>query len=176
MTEDTFKKIKAFAFDVDGVMTDGGLLACRDGEFLRSFDSKDGFAIRMAIMKGYPIGVITGGRSISITRRFAACGVPAEDIYLGSRDKIEDFEDFCSRHGLKDEDVMYFGDDLPDIPVMVRCGCGVAPSDAVDEVKEIADFVSPNPGGKRCVRDTLERVMTAAGVWALDVSQYKKTF
>ena len=133
-----FLKIKAFAFDVDGVLTDGGILADLNGELYRVFDSKDGMAIRMAVMKGFRMAIITGGRSESIRKRFASCGIKAEDVYLGSRAKMEDFEDFCSRHGLAPEEVMYFGDDLPDIPVMQACGCGVCPSDAVKVINNIA--------------------------------------
>ncbi len=171
-----FLNIKAFAFDVDGVLTDGGILADLNGELYRTFDSKDGMAIRMAVMKGYHLAIITGGRSESIRKRFASCGIKAEDVYLGSRAKIEDFEDFCRRHELQADEVMYFGDDLPDIPVMVACGCGVCPSDAVDEVKEIADHISTRPGGKGCARETIELVLKSKGEWVLDVQAYKKHF
>jgi len=174
--ETKLKKIKAFVFDVDGVLTDGGLFADLNGEFYRTFDSKDGFALRMAIMHGYHLGIITGGRSESIKMRFQACGVNPQDVYLGSRNKIEDFEDFCNRHGLIAEEVMYFGDDLPDAPVILACGCGVTPSDAVDEVKEIADLVSTRPGGKGCARECIEMVMKLHGEWKLDVQDYKKKF
>lgn len=174
--KEKFLKIKAFAFDVDGVLTDGGILADLNGELYRTFDSKDGMAIRMAVMKGFHLGIITGGRSESIRKRFASCGVRNEDVYLGSRAKIEDFEDFCSRHDLKPEEVMYFGDDLPDIPVMLACGCGVCPSDAVDEVKEIAEFISTKPGGKGCAREVLQAVMQAQDLWHLDVYEYKRHF
>ena len=101
-------RIKAFVFDVDGVLTDGGLLADLNGEFYRTFDSKDGFGLRMAIMHGYRLGIISGGRSESIRMRFLACGFKSEDIYLGSRDKIEDFNDFCRRNSLAPHEVMYF--------------------------------------------------------------------
>jgi 3-deoxy-D-manno-octulosonate 8-phosphate phosphatase (KDO 8-P phosphatase) len=154
-----FLKIKAFAFDVDGVLTDGGILADLNGELYRVFDSKDSMAIRMAVMKGFHMAIITGGRSESIRKRFETCGIKADDVYLGSRAKIEDFQDFCNRHKLAPEEVMYFGDDLPDIPVMQACGCGVCPSDAVDEVKAIADHVSTKPGGKGCAREILQAVM-----------------
>ena len=174
--ENRLKNIKAFLFDVDGVFTDGGLLADLHGEFYRTFDSKDGFAVRMAVMHGYHLGIITGGRSESIKMRFLACGFKEEDIYLNARNKMTDFEDFCSRHGLKPEEVMYFGDDLPDAPVMIACGCGVAPADAVEEVKEIADWISEYPGGKRCVRNGLETVMRLQGKWHLDIQDYKKNF
>ena len=89
---------------------------------------------------------------------------------------MDDFEDFCARHSLAPEEVMYFGDDLPDIPVMKACGCGVCPQDAVDEVKEMADYISPRPGGKGCAREAIERVMKAQGEWVLDVQDYKKKF
>ena len=89
-----FKKIKAFAFDIDGVMTDGGIFCNNEGDLFRTFDAKDGFAIRMAIMNGYPVAVITGGRSGSIRARFLTSGIPSENVYLGSRDKIADFNDF----------------------------------------------------------------------------------
>lgn len=174
--EEVFKKIKAFAFDVDGVLTDGGILADVSGELYRTFDAKDGFALRMAMMKGYHLAIITGGRSESIRMRFRSCGVRPEDVYLGSRAKIEDFEDFCFRHGLQADEVMYFGDDLPDIPVMTACGCGVCPSDAVEEVKEIADLISTKPGGRQCVRETIRMVMEAQGTWKLNVQEYKKHF
>lgn len=174
--EEKLRKIKAFAFDVDGVFTDGGILADCSGELYRTFDAKDSMAIRMASMKDYPLAIITGGRSESITKRFTTCGVPQDDIYLGSRAKIEDFEKFCAKHALKPEEVMYIGDDLPDIPVMTACGCGVCPSDAADEVLTIADLITNNPGGKGCVREAISMVMKLQGKWELDVQQYKKKF
>lgn len=176
MIEDKLRKIKAFAFDVDGVFTDGGILATADGDLFRVFDSKDSFGLRMAYMKGYHVGVITGGVSESIRKRFRTCAVPEENIYLGSRAKIEDFEHFCSKYSLTPDEVMYLGDDLPDIPVMSACGCGVCPSDAVDEVKAIADYISSRPGGKGCVREVIEMVMKLQGKWELDVEDYKKKF
>ena len=174
--EERFKKIKAFAFDVDGVLTNGGILANLDGELFRTFDSKDGFGLRMASMHGYKIGIITGGRSESIRKRFITCGVVPEDVYLGSRDKIEDFEDFCRRHNLKPEEVMYFGDDIPDIEVIRAAGIGVCPNDAVEEVKEAADIISDRPGGKACVREYMEKAMKAQGRWVFDAIAYKKKF
>ena len=104
--EERLKKIKAFVFDVDGVFTDGGILATADGDLFRVFDSKDSFGLRMAYMKGYPVGVITGGVSESIRKRFRTCAVPEENIYLGSRAKIEDFEHFCNKYSLKADEVM----------------------------------------------------------------------
>ena len=174
--EAKLQKIKAFVFDVDGVLTDGGILSTPEGDLLRVFDSKDAFGLRMAYMKGYKVGVITGGVSESIKLRFRTCGVPMENIYLGSRAKIEDLEDFCKRNGLTPEEVMYFGDDLPDIPVMLACGCGVSPCDAVEEVKDAADYISSRPGGKGVAREMIEMVIKMHGKWELDVHDYKSKF
>ena len=170
------KDIKAFAFDIDGVMTDGGILADLEGQLYRTYDAKDGFAVRMAAMNGFPVGVITGARSQSVRARFSGNGIPPEDVYLGSRDKITDFDDFCARHGLERSEVMYFGDDVPDIPVLMAAGIGVVPSDGVDEAKEAADIVSDRPGGKCCVRRHIEQVMRAQGKWNFDVNVYKSRF
>ncbi|MDT3356905.1 MAG: HAD hydrolase family protein [Bacteroidota bacterium] len=171
-----FSKIKAFAFDIDGVFTNGGILCDLQGELYRTFDAKDGFAVRMAVMNGYPTAIITGGRSKSIQARFLTSGLPEGDIYLGSRIKMDEFDDFCRRHGLKAEEVMYIGDDIPDIEVMEACGIGVCPSDAVEEVKAAADWVSDYPGGRGCVRNSVETVMKAQGRWVFDQKKYKKLF
>lgn len=169
-------KIKAFAFDVDGVMTDGGIFATLDGELLRTFDAKDAFGMRMAAMNGYILCAITGGRSLSIQKRLSTCGFKEENIYLGSRIKINDFNDFCKKHSLDADEVMYFGDDIPDIPVLKACGLGVCPSDAVDEAKSAADLISEYPGGKLCVRNALELVMKAQNKWIIDFDTYDKMF
>ncbi len=174
-----WKKIKALAFDVDGVLTNGGILAVTaepNGDLYRVFDAKDAFAMRMAAMHGYRLAIITGGTSISLTQRFKYCGFDEENIYLDSRDKIKDFRLFCEKNGLSAHEVMYFGDDLPDIPVLKACGIGACPNDAVSEVKEIADYVSPNAGGHLFVRETIERLMKLKGEWNLDVAQYERMF
>ncbi len=166
------EKIKAFAYDVDGVFTDGGVLATESGDLLRTFDAKDGFGVRMAVLKGYHNAIITGGSSLSIKKRFRGIGVPEEDIYLTSRHKVPDFLDFCERHGLKPEEVAFVGDDLPDIPILKVCGLAVCPSDAVTEVKEVCDYVSLYPGGKGCVRDLVEQVLKIHGDWVFDPVAY----
>ena len=169
-------KIKAFAFDIDGVATDGGILCNTDGDFLRVYDAKDGFAVRMACMNAYEVAVITGGRSKSIMERFKASGVKAENIYLHSRDKMDDFGKFCEKYALQPDEVMYFGDDIPDVELMKACGIGVCPSDAVPEAKAAADFISSRPGGKGCLREGIEMVMRAQGRWLFETSLYKKLF
>lgn len=155
--------IKAFAFDVDGVFTNGNVLCMPDGDLLRTYNSKDGFALRMAFLKQYPIAIITGGNSNSITKRF----IPylAHEVYLKSRHKVPDFLDFCNKYDLKPEEVAFVGDDLPDIPVLKLCGLAVCPADAVPEVKEACDYVSLFKGGEGCVRDLVEQVLKIHGQW-----------
>ena len=157
-------------------MTDGGVFCDPGGNLLRTFSAKDCFAIRMAEMNGYPVAVITGGRQPSIRIRMQGCGVPDEDVYLGSRDKLQDFNDFCARYGLDPSEVMFFGDDVPDIPVMKACGCGACPSDAADDVLAAADLVSEYPGGRGFIRHEVERVMKGSGRWNFHVDEYKKRF
>lgn len=171
-----WSRIRAFAFDVDGVFTDGGVLCDLQGELYRTFDAKDGFAVRMAAMNRYPVAIITGGRSVSLRERFLTSGVPSEDIFLGARDKEELLQQFCRRHELTPEQVLYIGDDIPDIGVLRRVGCAVCPSDAVPEVQAVCDVVSPFPGGKGCVRHAIETVMKAQGRWVFDVQLYKALF
>jgi len=171
-----FSKIKALTFDVDGVMTDGGLLCFDDGNFLRIFDAKDSFGLRMAQMNGIQLAVITGGTSPSILQRFRKCGVLEENIYLHSRDKIVDFKDFCQKYGFSPEEVAYVGDDIPDVEVIRAAGLGVTPADGVAEAKEAADFVSEFPGGKGCIRDLVERILKAQGKWEFKVDAYLKQY
>ena len=168
--------IKAFAFDIDGVATDGGVFCFSDGDLLRTYDAKDGFAIRMAIMNGYHVGIITGGSSESIRKRMTTSGVKPEDVFLHSRNKIEDLDTFCARYSLSRKEVMFFGDDVPDMECMMESGCGVCPADAVEEVKAIANWVSDYPGGKGCLRNAIETVLRAQGKWIFDPEYYKQKF
>lgn len=165
-------KIRAFAFDVDGVLTNGDVLSTADGDLLRTFDSKDGFGLRMCWMNKYPLAIITGGESQSIVNRATVIGIPREDIYLRSRHKIPDFMDFCQRHGLKPEEVAYVGDDLPDIPILKICGLAVCPSDAVQEVKDVCHYISMYPGGKGCARELVEQVLKIQDNWKFDTEIY----
>ena len=168
--------IKAFAFDIDGVATDGGVFCDGQGDLLRTYDAKDGFAIRMAVMHHFPVAVITGGSSESIRKRMVTSGVKPEDVFLHCRDKREQFALFCQRYHLQPSDVMYFGDDVPDKDLILAAGMGVCPSDAVDEIKEIADWVSSRPGGKGCLRECIEATLRQQGKWEFDPVDYKAKF
>lgn len=168
-------RIKAFTFDVDGVLTDGGIYAVNN-DLLRRFDAKDGFVLRMAAMNGYKLGIITGAVSQTIVQRFIRFGFNERDIYLRSRNKVEQLQDFCDRHGLKADEVVYCGDDIPDIGAIMMSGIGACPSDAVAEVIQAADYVSPYPGAGGFVRNLVESIMKAQGKWILDMEEYKARF
>lgn len=179
ITEEVYAKIlkiKAFTFDIDGVMTDGSILVSESGDFLRTYSAKDGFGLRMASMGGYKLGIITGAHSDTVEKRFKFFGFGGADIYLSSKDKIADFNKFCEKYGLKPEEVLYCGDDVPDAPVLNACGLGVCPADAMEEAKLCADYVSVFPAGARFVREIIEIVMRAQGTWNFDVSEYEKSY
>lgn len=163
-----FDTIKAFAFDIDGVFTDGSVLAMPDGDLLRAYNSKDCFAVRTAVNAGYPVAIVTGGCSQSIIQRARSLGIDDCDLFQLSKDKLSDLEFFCTLHGLKLSEVAFAGDDLPDIPAIKAAGLGVCPSDAVQEVREASDYISPFPGGKGCVRDLIESTLKCQGRWGFD--------
>lgn len=171
-----WQDIRAITFDVDGVMTDGGLFATDEGSFLRIFNAKDSFGIRMAVMNGYKVGVFTGGDTKGIQNRMLSAGVPQEDVYMHCRGKLRLWSTFCEKHGLRPEEVLYLGDDIPDLPVMKAAGIGCAPADAAADVLRDADYICGAGGGKGCLREVIEKVMRASGRWKFDPGIYEKIF
>jgi 3-deoxy-D-manno-octulosonate 8-phosphate phosphatase (KDO 8-P phosphatase) len=157
------KAVKAFAFDVDGVLSKPEVYLHPSGELMRSMNTKDGYAMQYAVKRGYPIAIITGGTSESVALRFRGLGIT--DIYLASYCKTDDFTDFLSKYDLKPEEVLYMGDDLPDYEVMKQVGVPCCPADAVEEIKSAAHYISPFSGGKGCVRDVIEQVLRLHGRW-----------
>ena len=162
------QKIKALVFDVDGVLSANVISMSTDGEPLRTVNIKDGYSLHLAAKLGIPLGIITGGRTEAVRKRFLALGLAAEDIYLGSSVKIHDYRDFRDRHGLRDEEILYVGDDIPDIEVMTTCGLPCCPKDAAPEVKEVARYISYQKGGYGCGRDIVEQVLKVKGLWMAD--------
>jgi 3-deoxy-D-manno-octulosonate 8-phosphate phosphatase (KDO 8-P phosphatase) len=154
--------IKAFIFDVDGVFS-GNLYLSSSGDQLRSMNIKDGYAVQLAIKKNYPMAIITGGVCQGIRIRFEGLGV--KDIYLGSNNKMEAFNEFIRKYDINPENIMYMGDDLPDYEVMKHVGIPVCPADAAVEIKEISDYVSMIKGGDGCVRDVIEQTLRAQEKW-----------
>ena len=155
--------VKAFAFDVDGVLSRPEVYLHPSGDLMRSMNTKDGYALQYAVKRGYPIAIITGGRTESVALRFRGLGIT--DIYLGSSFKPDDFEDFIFKYSLTADDVLYMGDDIPDYEVMLKTGVPCCPSDAVDEIKSVSHYISPFAGGQGCVRDVIEQVLRLHGRW-----------
>lgn len=158
-----FSQITTFVFDIDGVMTDGQLLATEDGALLRSMNIKDGFAMQWAVKKGYALWVISGGRSEGMVSRLSRLGI--QEIHTGVDDKKGVLAQCCERTGTGKDALLYLGDDIPDYEAMLLCGQRCAPKDAVPEIKSIAQYISPYGGGKGCVRDVIEKVLKIRGDW-----------
>jgi len=162
--------IKAIIFDIDGVLSSETITLSAEGEPLRSVNIKDGYAIQLAMKLGLRIAIMTGAKVTSIRKRYEGLGV--EDIYIGCSIKINTYEAFLKKYGLTDKEIMYMGDDIPDLEIMRRVGCPVCPKDACPEIKEISIYVSDRIGGHGCGRDIIEQVLRAQGKWVMD----KKAF
>jgi 3-deoxy-D-manno-octulosonate 8-phosphate phosphatase (KDO 8-P phosphatase) len=160
--------VKAFAFDVDGVFTNGAVMLHPGGEFIRMMNIKDGFAVQHAVKMGYPIAIITGGFSKMVKKRFTSLGV--KDIYMKSANKSQVFDGFLAKYQLQPSEILYMGDDLPDYEVMKKSGFPSCPADAAEEIKEISLYISFKNGGEGCVRDIIEQVLRVQGKWMNDFS------
>ena len=159
-------RIRAFAFDVDGVFTNGDIMVTPEGEFMRNYNSKDGYAVAYALKRGYKVCIISGGRGRALELRFKMLGV--DGLYMACVDKIDSLREFLDEHGLTASELMFMGDDLPDVEAMQHSGLAVCPADAVPEVVAISHYVSPFAGGCGCVRDVIEQVLRARGDWAFE--------
>ena len=160
--------VKAFAFDVDGVFTNGAVMLHPGGEFIRMMNIKDGFAVQHAVKMGYPIAIISGGTSRMVRKRFKSLGV--KDIYMKSANKISAFDKFLAKYQLQPADILYMGDDLPDYEVMKKSGFPACPADAAEEIRQLSFYTSHRNGGEGCVRDVIEQVLRLHGKWMNDFS------
>mgnify|MGYP005696367717 CR=1 FL=1 len=155
--------IKAFVFDVDGVMTNGKVMITSEGEMYREMDTRDGFALKHALLKGFKIGIISGGTNEGVRKRLELLGV--NEVYLGVNKKDIAFNDFVSNYNINPDQVLYMGDDVPDVSVMEKVGVSTCPQDAVPDVKRVVDYVSHKKGGDGCVREIVEQVMRVQDKW-----------
>ena len=155
--------ITTFLFDVDGVLTDGTVMVTTQGELYRNMNIKDGFAIKTAVDKGYHLCAISGGNNEGVRKRLHGLGV--KDIHLGVSDKIAVMKDYFEQNQISSGQVLYMGDDIPDLQGMKLVGLPCCPQDAVPEIKEISLYVSHKSGGKGCVRDVIEQVLRVQGKW-----------
>lgn len=158
--------ISTFVFDVDGVFTGNTVYLMPGGEQMRTANVRDGYAVQLAVKKGYRIAIITGGNSEEVRRRFEGLGVT--DIYLRSSNKVKVFNDYITQHEIDPRTVCYMGDDIPDWQVMHLVGLPACPADAAPEIKSFCSYISPRNGGDGCVRDILEQTMKVQGKWWTD--------
>lgn len=157
------QEISTFIFDVDGVLTDGNVLVREDGKLLRQMNTRDGFAIKYALQKGYNVIIITGGRSEGVTKRLKNLGV--KEVHAGIQDKVERLEELIDLEIVDLNRTAYMGDDLPDYGCMRLVHLPTCPADAAPEIKALAQYISPINGGRGAARDLIEQVLRVQGQW-----------
>lgn len=155
--------VKAFVFDIDGVLSKDVSPLNEEGDPIRTANVKDGFAIRSAIKAGYPIAIITGGFIERVRLRYQKLGV--EHFYDKARDKVACLNDFLGKVNMAPEDVLFMGDDLVDYHIMQTVGLPTCPKDAVSDIKDISKYISDKNGGEGCVRDVIEQALKAQHKW-----------
>ncbi len=164
---DQFNHITHFVFDVDGVLTDGTLLILPDGVMARKMNIKDGYALQLAVKKGYRITIISGGNSPEVKDRLSKLGIT--EVYMQVADKLTLLQSLMKKHQSNASSFLFMGDDMPDLQCMQIVGLPTCPSDAVHEIKECAKYISALKGGDGCVRDVIEKVLKLRGDWNDDL-------
>lgn len=164
------KQINTFIFDVDGILTDGKvfLLPNKDNEeylMARAMHTRDGYALQLAVKKGYKIAVITGGNYAGVEYRLKGLGI--KHIYSSVKDKLACLKEYLQKENTNSQNTLFMGDDIPDYEAMNYCGVRACPTDAVNEIKSISQYISPFKGGKGCVRDVIEKVLKLRNDWDL---------
>jgi 3-deoxy-D-manno-octulosonate 8-phosphate phosphatase (KDO 8-P phosphatase) len=160
--KEKLNKITTFIFDVDGVLTNGNVILFNN-EMVRTFNSRDAYAIQYASKMGYEIFIITGGNSTQVKERLTELG--CREVVLSSSTKLDNYTRLKSMYEFSDEEVLYMGDDIPDYEVMSQVGLATCPQDAVIEIKSICHYQSPYNGGDKCVRDVIEQTLRVQGKW-----------
>ena len=163
---DRFKNITSFVFDVDGVLTNGSVHIFDSGEQVRTMNIKDGFALQLAVKKGYNVIVISGGNSPAAVSRLNKLGIT--DIFMGTLDKRSVLSQLMEERKILRQELLFMGDDIPDYTAMMEAGLPCAPADAAPEILKIASYISSREGGRGCVRDVIERVLKLNGHWELN--------
>jgi 3-deoxy-D-manno-octulosonate 8-phosphate phosphatase (KDO 8-P phosphatase) len=157
------KDITTFVFDVDGVLTDGSVFVTDSGEQSRAFNIKDGYALQLAVKCGYNVCAISGSRSKTAIYRLNSLGIT--DVYMGTHIKADRFKIYLEEKSIIATNVLYMGDDIPDLDPMKLAGLPVCPADAVEEIKAVSTYVSPYGGGRGAARDVIEKVMKVQDKW-----------
>jgi 3-deoxy-D-manno-octulosonate 8-phosphate phosphatase (KDO 8-P phosphatase) len=163
-----FKPITTFIFDVDGVLTNGSLLILNDGQMARQMNIRDGYALQLAIKKGYRVAIISGGTSTPVKERLEKLGVT--DVFMAVENKKEKLTEYVTINNLRWDELIFMGDDIPDYVPMQLVGLACCPADAATEIKQISKYISPINGGQGCARDVIEKVLKLNGDWELDTT------
>lgn len=166
MSDDLFKNITTFIFDVDGVLTDGTVLVLENGLQARRMNIKDGFALQLAVKTGYRVIVVSGSSPSPVVDRLNKLGIA--EVHMSVLDKKSFVNSYIEKNRLKKEEVLYMGDDIPDLPAMPVVGLATCPADAANEIKETAQYISPINGGHGCARDVIEKTLKMNGHWNYD--------
>jgi 3-deoxy-D-manno-octulosonate 8-phosphate phosphatase (KDO 8-P phosphatase) len=161
---DKFKSVTTFVFDVDGVLTDGTLLILPDGVMARRMNVKDGYALQLAVKKGYNVVIISGGASDEVAERLHKLGVSS--VFMKVTDKAGVLKEYVEEKQLLWDEILFMGDDIPDRIAMKNAGIACCPADAVQEIKEVSAYISPVNGGFGCGRDVIEKVLKLRGHWS----------
>ena len=161
--KELLNKITTFILDVDGVLTNGKILVTSKGKMLREMNVKDGFIIKYALDEGFKIFIISGGTNNGVKERLKDLGI--DEIFLGEHSKNNSYEKLIKKYNLNENEILYMGDDIPDIPVMKKIGVPCCPNDAVPDVKKISIYISEKKGGQGCVRDIIEQTLRVQNKW-----------
>ena len=164
------QRVRLALFDVDGVMTDGTLFIGASGESFKAFNILDGLGLKLLRGSGVATGIITGRASAAVEARVAELAI--DHCITGADDKLRAYTGLCEALGLDDTEVFYMGDDLPDLPVLRRCGLAFCPPEAVAQIREQAHFITHAGGGKGAVREACELLMQAQGNWDTRMQGY----
>jgi 3-deoxy-D-manno-octulosonate 8-phosphate phosphatase (KDO 8-P phosphatase) len=163
-----FKTVTAFIFDMDGVLTDGSLLIMPGGVWLRRMNIKDGYALQLAVKKGYTVAVFSGSNSNEVHDRLNKLGIT--DVYMNVADKASSVAEYLKERSLNQEQLLCMGDDIPDLGMLGIAGVACCPADAVNEIKSASHYISHIKGGKGCARDVIEKVLRLRGDWTNDTT------
>lgn len=160
---DLFKPVRLFVFDVDGVLTDGTILLIETGNFIRKMSVKDGYALQLAVKKGYDIMIISGSDAEAVVIRMNKLGIT--NVHMKVTDKLACLRNYVKEKNYDRSQVLFMGDDMPDIEALEFAGLACCPVDAVPEVKAVSKYISPQKGGENCVRDVIEKVLKLNQHW-----------
>ena len=161
-----FSRINTFIFDVDGVLTDGSIISFANNEHARNFYIKDGYAIEKALLMGFNVVIISGGFEEGVKKRLLFLGI--KEIFLGVKDKLPLLKQLMDTLHVLPEEILYMGDDIPDLKMLKSVGLPTCPADAAVDVKTICQYVSEYNGGRGAVRDVIEKTLKSQGKWLID--------